>query len=160
MTSAPPPLLPHRLTVGGLALNVYGLPLLRRTAHAPAVSVLFFLHGRQGSAAALNVSQPFARLFHYATEQGEVEDVVPRRQLLVVTMDAPNHGERMVDEQRNWGWRDTWRESLDAGSLDNASHVVDLYAIESESSPISQRERWNTDVGGFEQLRRRGRCRS
>lgn len=150
MASPAPPLVPHRLTVGGLALNVYGLPLLRRTAEAPAVSVLFFLHGRQGSAAALNISQPFARFFHYATEQAEVEEVVPTRQLLVVTMDAPNHGERMVDERRNWGWRDTWRESLDAESLDNASHVVDLYAIESESTPVHCAYSRVTDVGLME----------
>ncbi|GJE97372.1 alpha/beta hydrolase [Phanerochaete sordida] len=75
------------------------------------VAVLFFLHGRQGAARELD---------------GRAESIISQvagkgqsnTELLVVTLDQRNHGERLKDREGNNDWKDG-----------NDRHAIDMYAM-------------------------------
>lgn len=124
--SSPSPAPPLKLTVGGIATQVYGVSSLPSST-PNGLAVLFLLHGRFGSAAeASTVSWANSFLDHTRAER---EKAGEGKELLVVTFDQRNHGERTVDAIKNKGWKD--RAGVGEG-LDNVGHAVDMLAIQSE----------------------------
>lgn len=114
------------LHVGGIQTQIYGLHNL--TPSPDGLAVLFFLHGRFGSAAERNIVK-WANSFvsNAATEREKAGG--KGKQLVVVTFDQRNHGERTVDSEKNKGWREGKSE---AEGLDNEAHAVDMLAIQSK----------------------------
>ena len=117
---------PTTVQVGGLPATVYGLSSLSPSSSPHGLTVLFWLHGRLGSAALVHEKREIEPILAYATER-------EGRDLLVVTIDQRNHGERLVDLRRNKAWAPHWGEGLEEAELENASHAVDMYSIQSES---------------------------
>ncbi|GAA6062521.1 hypothetical protein JCM10212_001571 [Sporobolomyces blumeae] len=136
--SRPPPSPePKTYTVGGLPVHVYGLERLGQgEGRRRDVAVLFLLHGRLGRA-----SHPLISTFANRLVAGP-ESSPPRQEgdldLVVVTFDQRNHGHRVVDYERNLGWREGGKmrdqERKERGvrddELDNESHAVDMMAIQ------------------------------
>ncbi|KAG9091563.1 hypothetical protein FRC06_000516, partial [Ceratobasidium sp. 370] len=124
------------LTIGGIAIQVIGLKELgdrhgQQPEPAP-VGVLFLLHGRLGNAKQYYL----ARIANVVlTEVASHSPTERARELVVVILDQRNHGDRVVDPKRNEGWKDvgqvktTADGKLDAGSLDNISHLHDMYSL-------------------------------
>lgn len=108
---------PRILTVGGLPITVFGL-----SSSAPSpkgLAVLFLCHGRFGSAADPKIAAFATSLVAHARAQLGTS---PGKDLLVVTFDQRNHGERVVDKARNKGWKDRG----EVAEVDNVSHAVDM----------------------------------
>ncbi|KAK4700254.1 hypothetical protein P7C70_g6000, partial [Phenoliferia sp. Uapishka_3] len=106
--------------IGGLPVSVFGLDPTR--THSPhGLAVIFLLHGRFGSAADRRISF-FANslISHSQSQSGAGKD------LLVVTFDQRNHGERVVEAQRNNGWKEKGTKDR----IENESHAVDMYSIQ------------------------------
>lgn len=115
---------PTSLSIGGIPLTVYGLSSTPPSPHGTAV--LFLLHGRFGSAAQPRLVAFANSLVAHAKNSQERS---AGKDLLVVTFDQRNHGERGVDPERNKGWRD--KEVSE--QIENESHAVHMYSIQSES---------------------------
>ncbi|KAL1659443.1 Alpha/Beta hydrolase protein [Schizophyllum commune] len=77
------------------------------------IVVLFFLHGRFGSAD--KVQWVPERLVKETTGKGN-------RELFVITLDQRNHGARLIDPRANKGWSSNPAEH-------NPRHALDQYAI-------------------------------
>ncbi|KAJ3034778.1 hypothetical protein HDV00_004640 [Rhizophlyctis rosea] len=108
--SDPPP---KKLNVGGLYVHVFGydrLETLLCSSTSPQVAVLFFAHGRHGSA---KKSFPLCQTIARAQPRD------PNSVLLVVTFDQRNHGTRMLEERANTTWKDG-----------NDLHAYDMFAIQ------------------------------
>ncbi|KAH9941352.1 Alpha/Beta hydrolase protein [Amylocystis lapponica] len=111
------------LHVGGIAINVFSQP--DSTDTTTPVTVLFLLHGRTGRASQLIHTVEKTLGFVQAnrkTSQQQAQD------LLVITFDHRNHGERMVSEQANSGWRDGPDRKA------NVRHMLDMYSIHTGSA--------------------------
>ncbi|KAL0949103.1 hypothetical protein HGRIS_009192 [Hohenbuehelia grisea] len=101
------------LTIAGLHVHVYHHPDL--TARELPVVILFFLHGRTGSAIGMeDVAESIVMLSHSPSRA---------KDLYVVTFDQRNHGTRLVDAQANL----VWKEEEGDG---NERHAMDMYAIQ------------------------------
>ncbi|KAI5475082.1 hypothetical protein MNV49_001958 [Pseudohyphozyma bogoriensis] len=113
---------PTTFTVGGLKAVVHG------DLHPPSPSphglaVLFLLHGRFGK-------QDEPRLWRFADSLLSAAEAAREKggkDLLVVTTDHRNHGERTVDKERNKGWKEGEGEQQE---FDNESHAVDMYSVQ------------------------------
>lgn len=117
--------------IGGLSLDVYNLPAPPTSpSGALPISVLFWLHGRTHSKST-SIPQ-ILPLVEYANAKREEKD----RHLVIVSFDQRNHGERTVDTKANESWSNSGRDLKKEGKeWDNKSHAVDMYAIQSASSP-------------------------
>ncbi|QRV81961.1 hypothetical protein RhiJN_09976 [Ceratobasidium sp. AG-Ba] len=123
-------------TIGGIGIHVVGLEELgnRQKQHTEPVpiGVLFLLHGRLGNAK----EKYLGRIANMVLAETEIHPPEERmRELLVVILDQRNHGDRVVDPKRNLGWSDDRRAKttadgkLDIQSLDNLSHLHDMYSL-------------------------------
>ncbi|KAF9818795.1 hypothetical protein IEO21_02575 [Rhodonia placenta] len=113
------PVSKQTLNIGGIAVHVYSTPSAT-DASAP-VSVLFFLHGRTGSA---QDSEWVAEsTLEWIDEQRKASGK-SAEDLLIVTLDQRNHGARVVDLHSNSGWREQ-------PPAKNDRHALDMYAIHS-----------------------------
>jgi hypothetical protein len=117
---------PKLLSVCGIQLLVYGLGSLSPTESSTPVAVAFLLHGRKGSRE--DFDGPARRLIASSKSFGPQNG---RRDLVVVVFSQRNHGERLVDQRTNDGWRDD--PSLPPGELANPSHAIDMHSIYSRS---------------------------
>ncbi|KAM0749334.1 hypothetical protein T439DRAFT_340070 [Meredithblackwellia eburnea MCA 4105] len=111
----------RNLTVGGIHVNLYGSPLgaRDRSPSKDGLAVLFLLHGRFGSAAEERMASFAHRFIDYSQSK-------PGKDLLVVTFDQRNHGQRKVDGNRNRAWQD----KPTATEIENHSHAADMYSIQ------------------------------
>lgn len=132
---------PTTIQVGGLPATVYGLSALSTSPSPHGLTILFWLHGRLGSAALVHEKQELAPILAYAA--AERNKGREGRDLLVVTIDHRNHGERLVDLKRNKAWAAHPKEGLREGEFDNASHAVDMYSIQSESAFVLEEGSWS-----------------
>jgi hypothetical protein len=134
-TSKPPTSATYQ--VAGLPVHVYGLDVLSPTSIAKPLSVIFCLHGRFQSASEKVISTWVSTLLTRPigfTEERE-------KDLVVVTFDQRNHGERTVDRERNFGFvepgrkraREREEKGMKEDELDNPSHAVDMTAIQGEA---------------------------
>ncbi|KAI0293804.1 hypothetical protein BC826DRAFT_1014328 [Russula brevipes] len=89
------------LNAAGLSTNVYARSDLRTKHSSEPVVVLFFLHGRGGSADDVD---PTARAAFAWAEDKQASTKQSPRDFIVVTFDQRNHGKRTVDERANMGW--------------------------------------------------------
>ncbi|KAI0926415.1 hypothetical protein AcV5_008882 [Taiwanofungus camphoratus] len=105
------------IAVGGINVNVYSQP--NATDLITPVTVLFFLHGRFGSAA--DIEWVAESTLQWTAEQRK-ESEQQAQDLLVVTLDHRNHGSRTVDKHANNGWREVPPER-------NDRHATDMYSI-------------------------------
>ncbi|KAJ1302034.1 hypothetical protein OPQ81_000869 [Rhizoctonia solani] len=117
------------LSVGGIPIQVIGLKELNSPTEP--VGVLFLLHGRLGSS-----KQKY--LTHIANSVLDEATSRPReraREVVVIILDQRNHGARIVDPDRNQGWKETGQVTrlsngqVDPKSLDNISHLHDMYTL-------------------------------
>ncbi|OSX59075.1 hypothetical protein POSPLADRAFT_1151946 [Postia placenta MAD-698-R-SB12] len=113
------PVSKQTLNVGGIAVHVYSTPSAT-DASAP-VSVLFFLHGRTGSA---QDSEWVAESTLGWIDEQRKASGKSAEDLLIVTFDQRNHGARVVDLHSNSGWREQ-------PPAKNDRHALDMYAIHS-----------------------------
>lgn len=119
------PVSKQTLNVGGIAVHVYSTPSAT-DASAP-VSVLFFLHGRTGSA---QDSEWVAEsTLGWIDEQRKAsgksaEDLCDEVESPSYPQDQRNHGARVVDLHSNSGWREQ-------PPAKNDRHALDMYAIHS-----------------------------
>ncbi|KZT02542.1 alpha/beta-hydrolase [Laetiporus sulphureus 93-53] len=105
------------IAVGGITVHVYSQP--NATNAAVPVAVLFFLHGRTGSAQECEwVAQSTLKW----TEEQRKSTGKQAQDLLIVTLDQRNHGARIIDVQANSGWREQ-------APAKNDRHGLDMYAI-------------------------------
>ncbi|GJJ08657.1 hypothetical protein Clacol_002876 [Clathrus columnatus] len=97
----------EEIVVSGIKVNVFSNTNISEQGHP--VAILFFLHGRQGSASDLDslVSNIFEHIASYGSSDTE---------LLV---DHRNHGTRLVDAIGNKDWKEN-----------NEKHAIDMYAIQ------------------------------
>ncbi|KAH9930068.1 Alpha/Beta hydrolase protein [Fomitopsis serialis] len=105
------------IVIGGITVNVYSLP--GATEPSAPVAVLFFLHGRTGKA---GDCEWVAHSTLEWTDELRMSAGVQGQDLLVVTLDQRNHGDRTVDQRSNGGWREN-------PPARNDRHAVDMYAI-------------------------------
>ncbi|TPX59172.1 hypothetical protein PhCBS80983_g02661 [Powellomyces hirtus] len=108
-TSAEPK--PTKLIIGGLEVFVFGLDALPSTGNTP-VSVVFFAHGRLGSAVE---SFRFCQDLYRNLTPTPTTNIRP----LVVLFDQRNHGSRLVSHKHN----DAWKQG-------NPTHAWDMYALQ------------------------------
>ena len=122
--------------IGGISAHVYGLSQLAaassrdNTAPVAGLAVMFFLHGRFGSALQpkfVRNCEDLVRDAEQNREQGGASG--PGKKLVVVSFDQRNHGSREVDRDRNRGWKD---DGTGQGQLDNESHASDMVSIQCE----------------------------
>lgn len=106
------------LHVGGLNINIYTTG--ESTSTSP-VTVLFFLHGRTGSAKQL---EPLTKsLLDAIAKQGEGRGPnSSSTDLVLVTLDHRNHGTRLVSEVSNYAWKGEPHE--------NPRHGIDMYSVQ------------------------------
>ncbi|KAF8601525.1 hypothetical protein BDV93DRAFT_524696 [Ceratobasidium sp. AG-I] len=117
--------------IGGIAIQVVGLEELVRENSRLPVGVLFVLHGRYE-----NAKKPYLyQIANSALAEAESHASEERaRELLVVVVEQRNHGDRVVERQRNEGWKEkgaikTIDGKVDPDSLDNISHLHDMYTL-------------------------------
>ncbi|KAI0769162.1 Alpha/Beta hydrolase protein [Irpex lacteus] len=104
----------HCLVVAGLPVTVYSE---RASAEKKGpVAILFFLHGRNGSAKSIEwvAEDTIKHIEHKRKHDKEALD------LIIVTFDQRNHGQRLVDEKANGAWK----------KGNNPRHAIDMYAIQ------------------------------
>ncbi|GAA5836059.1 hypothetical protein JCM5353_003497 [Sporobolomyces roseus] len=126
---------PQTYTVGGLPLQVYGIDHLAPTSLAKPLSVIFLLHGRLGSATHPLISKFATTLL---TPPIGFKEQERQKDLIVVTFDQRNHGHRVVENEKNLGWKEGGRKrakereekGIKEEDLDNMSHAVDMMAIQ------------------------------
>ncbi|KAI0683781.1 Alpha/Beta hydrolase protein [Cytidiella melzeri] len=102
------------LVVAGLPVTVYsGRAWSERSG---PVAVMFFLHGRNGSAKSIGwiAEDTLKQVEHKRKHEKDTLD------LIIVTFDQRNHGERLVDPQSNGAWK----------KGNNPRHALDMYAIQ------------------------------
>jgi len=138
MTSPQTPLPSSPFVIGGLPVQVYGLgDHLSPTSIAKPLSVLFLLHGRLGRASHPLISQFATTLL---TPPIGFKEQERQKDLIVVTFDQRNHGHRVVENEKNLGWKEGGKKrakereekGIKEEELDNVSHAVDMMAIQGE----------------------------
>ncbi|KAG2046848.1 alpha/beta-hydrolase [Suillus hirtellus] len=107
------------LPIGGLLVDVYSHPTSTSSSTHP-IHVLFFLHGRFGSAQDEYMVNAVKVIFAESYGLGGGER---KKDLIVVTFDHRNHGTRLVSKQRNFAWSKEPAEN-------NDHHAVDMYTIQ------------------------------
>ncbi|THV02766.1 alpha/beta-hydrolase [Dendrothele bispora CBS 962.96] len=105
------------LNVGGLPVHVY-ITKSDEDQTKP-IFILFFLHGRNGSAARLE--EYIENIFKIVNEKKLTQELV------IVSFDHRNHGHRCTDPKANMGW------SKDESKC-NPRHAIDMYSIQSGTS--------------------------
>lgn len=122
--------------IGGISAHVYGLSQMAapspqdETASDAGLAVMFFLHGRFGSALQPKFVRNCEDLVRDIEQKREQERASgPRKKLVVVSFDQRNHGSREADRDRNRGWKD---DGTGQGQLDNESHASDMVSIQCE----------------------------
>lgn len=104
------PSIPHKqFVVAGIELDVFGLDRLPSPpSSSPStptpVAVAFHLHGRLNKKRSLHAS--VHAIFEHLGQNGDAA----RLPLIVVCFDQRNHGTRLVDILRNYGWRENPEE--------------------------------------------------
>nr|XP_031861474.1 uncharacterized protein CI109_003078 [Kwoniella shandongensis]KAA5528546.1 hypothetical protein CI109_003078 [Kwoniella shandongensis] len=111
------------LSIVGLDLKVYGLDEIK-DSKLP-VAVLIATHGRTGN---LKHMIPFAQ-----GVLGEVKGKERKRDLIIVTLDQRNHGERIKDEQANLSFDENPRHLIDmaattTGGYQDVTLIIDFLA--------------------------------
>lgn len=101
--------------IAGLPVHVYSNRVLGEITGK--VAVLFFLHGRTRSAS--KIGRFVEEILRHLSEKVGTTEV----ELLVVTFDQRNHGERLLSTAANNAW--------DEG---NNQHAIDMYAIHTGSA--------------------------
>ncbi|KAF7773310.1 hypothetical protein Agabi119p4_5477 [Agaricus bisporus var. burnettii] len=99
--------------VAGLIVNVYTVESLTHS-NRPVI-VLFFLHGRNGSAA--KIEDMTKVILESSCNANNTYD------LAIVTFDHRNHGSRVRDPNPNRGWSRN-------PEVSNERHALDMYAIQ------------------------------
>ncbi|KIJ51030.1 hypothetical protein M422DRAFT_776913, partial [Sphaerobolus stellatus SS14] len=107
-----PPILTQTHNVGGLTAYVSSLTDLSKAGKP--VAVLFMLHGRLGTYK--HIDGAVTKTLELSLTFGPRE-----RDLVIVTFDHRNHGERQVDKQANHDWK---------ADTPNPRHAIDMYAIQ------------------------------
>ncbi|KAL3706944.1 hypothetical protein TMatcc_007957, partial [Talaromyces marneffei ATCC 18224] len=104
------------LQIGGLKTYIYGLDQAREQGHTD-LGVLYIAHGRTRS---YRDSEPLAhKILHQVRS-----DATPKRAgLIVVAVDARNHGERKLNDMTNMDWTEG-----------NESHAQDMLSVISGSA--------------------------
>jgi len=106
----PPSISVKTIPMAGLLVDVYGLEEL--PANVP-VSCLWLLHPRTRTRARMHDIAK-RTISAYMSHAGEN----PKRGLIALTFDMPNHGTRLVSEEANHAW--------DKG---NATHAIDMFGM-------------------------------
>ncbi|CCM04687.1 uncharacterized protein FIBRA_06873 [Fibroporia radiculosa] len=106
------------LAIGGINVNVFTSS--EGSDPSVPVTVLFFLHGRKGSAEGVEWV-PNATL-EWVDKHRKISDQ-QAQELVVVTIDQRNHGTRVADLAANKGWDESPPSSR------NDRHAIDLYCI-------------------------------
>ncbi|KAF9000747.1 hypothetical protein BDQ17DRAFT_666041 [Cyathus striatus] len=100
--------------IGGVPVHVYSSGSYSDSSKP--LAVLFFLHGRNGSAEKID---PIARqIISLVYGRDDIQ-----RDLLIVTLDQRNHGQRIVEPKANNGWSKRAENN-------NDRHAVDMYSIQ------------------------------
>jgi hypothetical protein len=107
------------VVIAGVPARVFGLAGLPRVS-SNGVAVLFLLHGRERTQDEMR--QTALEAVAASTERVK-SDAKAQMPLLAVTLDARNHGERLVDAKRNASFRGA------DGQLLNDTHAVDMTAV-------------------------------
>ncbi|KAG2151239.1 Alpha/Beta hydrolase protein [Suillus bovinus] len=107
------------LLIGGLPVDIYSHPTSTSSSTHP-IHVLFFLHGRLGSAQVQYVLDIVKAILNESYKSGGGER---KKDLIVVAFDHRNHGARLVDHQRNLVWSKDPAEN-------NDQHAMDMYTIQ------------------------------
>ncbi|KAI0077269.1 hypothetical protein K474DRAFT_1707442 [Panus rudis PR-1116 ss-1] len=104
------------LVLGGIPVTVYS-----NSQHTSRpVAVLFLLHGRYGSANAVEwVAESLLNGIRNREAERHAE-----HELLIVTFDHRNHGERLVNPVANHHWQKEKPEQH------NERHAIDMYSIQ------------------------------
>jgi len=100
--TTPPPVPPLRMNMGGIHTAVYNLPAALESPHP--IAVLFASHGLMGHQFDLDklirgIISGTARL--EAEQDGEDKKRRRKREIVVVSLDQRNHGERFVGHEAN-----------------------------------------------------------
>ncbi|EIN14447.1 hypothetical protein PUNSTDRAFT_117940 [Punctularia strigosozonata HHB-11173 SS5] len=120
-----PDMQPNTINVGGIVAEVWGMERLTRDP-VGEVAVMFFLHGRTRDKETMHeATQYILAQLQDRKERSAIEKRT--HDLLIVTLDSRNHGERVVDPNSILGWDQ------------NPMHAVDLYAmVAGGASEVSQ----------------------
>lgn len=111
------------LAVGGIPVTVYSHAAAPQSQTALPVTVVFALHGRYSRSDGKDIVAVIKECFKEAGARRE-NGVKPARQLWIVALDHRNHGQRIVDKERNHAW------SATDPAKHNETHAVDMYAIQ------------------------------
>jgi hypothetical protein len=151
------------ITVNGLELSVYGLKEYKNLDNNMPVAVLFAMHGRLRKS--LQKKKKWTHsliLFTYIETKSSMEAIAQvlcshngkkggkllDRHLLVVAFDHLNHGTRLQDKKRNYGWTkdknnnptqgmDQWGMVSSAQStVTSLIDVLEYYLFGPDSSPV------------------------
>ncbi|KAG5637968.1 hypothetical protein H0H81_002412 [Sphagnurus paluster] len=115
MSSQPSNVNQYTIVIAGIQVHVYStVSITQGERGVKEVVVFFLLHGRYGSAEQID---PIARSLIGQTKENT-------RDLLVVTFDQRNHGQRLVEPKGNDGW------VKNKGNKHNERHAVDMYSIQ------------------------------
>jgi len=86
------------------------------------VSLLFLLHGREGSRKSKTIKDIAERMLRIQRASTINSDW--KRELVIASFDQRNHGSRLVDAKANLDW------NLDKPDRHNERHALDMYAIQ------------------------------
>lgn len=117
-----PSLSKTKMDIGGLPINVFGLgeltPSYSRASAPPPpeICVAIHMHGRGGSAD--NEENIVRHLWERARRSAQESGQPGKRELLLVSFDARNHGHRLTSEMGQKGWKQG-----------NKLHALDLYSM-------------------------------
>ncbi|KZT42247.1 hypothetical protein SISSUDRAFT_1125905 [Sistotremastrum suecicum HHB10207 ss-3] len=108
------------IPVAGLEVTIYKDDSLNAPTNLP-VTVLFILHGRQGSAK--DADKIADHVFDHVSTQSKSQPPASARDLVIVAFDQRNHGSRLISALGNEGWNQS------NPSKDNKQHAIDMYTI-------------------------------
>ncbi|GJE97406.1 alpha/beta hydrolase [Phanerochaete sordida] len=103
------------IVIAGLPVHIYSERHL--TEHKGPVAVMFFLHGRTGTAK--GIEWIVEDMLKQVGQKRRCNDK-SALDLIVVTFDQRNHGDRLVDAHANGAWK----------KGNNERHAIDMYAIQ------------------------------
>jgi hypothetical protein len=89
----------HELVIGGVKIYIYGLDELKQSSGVE-IGVFYLAHMRTRT---YLVTEAIA---HEVLHQYRTDGRKKKRELIAITMDMRNHGEREVSKQANLTWKD------------------------------------------------------
>ncbi|KAJ3553520.1 hypothetical protein NM688_g3567 [Phlebia brevispora] len=100
--------------IAGLPVHVFSER--QWTERSGPVAILFFMHGRTGTAKGIQwvAEDALKRVAEHRKKNKSATD------LIVVTFDQRNHGDRLIDSHANGAWK----------KGNNERHAIDMYAIQ------------------------------